>query len=143
MTFFTERLTRQRQASTHTIAVYRDTLRVLLQFLAHRTGKLPARLGWEDFDADVIAAFLDYLQAERGNSARTRNSRLTAIRSLFTYASLHHPEHAAVFARVLAIQPKKFDKTTVSFLTPPEVAALLAAPNRQSWRVGVTMRCCS
>jgi site-specific recombinase XerD len=131
--FFTERLIRQRQASGHTIAAYRDTLRLLLEFMMRRTGKPPARLGWEDFDADVIAAFLDYLQTERGNSARTRNARLTAIRSLFTYASLRHPEHAAVFARVLAIPPKKFDKATVSFLTPPEVSALLAAPNRQMW----------
>ena len=116
--FFTERLVKQRQASAHTIAAYRDTLRLLLEFMRRRTGKPPARLGWDDFDADVIAAFLDYLQADRGNSARTRNARLTAIRSLFTYASLHHPEHAAVFARVLAIPPKKFDKATVSFLTP-------------------------
>jgi len=111
--FFTDRLAKQRQASAHTIAAYRDTLRLLLDFMSCRTGKPPSRLGWDDFDADVIAAFLDHLETERGNSARTRNARLTAIRSLFTYASLRHPEHAALFARVLAIPPKRFDKATV------------------------------
>lgn len=131
--FFTNRLINQRQASAHTIAAYRDTVRLLLDFTSRRTGKTPSRLGWDDFDAPVIAAFLDHLQTERGNSARTRNARLTGIRSLFAYASLRHPEHAAVFARVLAIPPKRFDKATVSFLTRAEVVALLAAPDRDTW----------
>ncbi len=131
--FFIDRLTKQRQASRHTIAAYRDTLRLLLDFIVHRTGRMPSRLGWDDFDALTITAFLDHLQTDRGNSARTRNARLTAIRSLFAYASLRHPEHAALFARVLAIPPKRFDKVTVSFLTRPEVAALLAAPDRSRW----------
>jgi site-specific recombinase XerD len=89
--FFTERLAEQRQASPHTIAAYRDTLRLLLVFLQRRTGKLPSRLDWEDLDVEAISAFLDQLQTERGNSARTRNARLTAIRSLFAYAALRHP----------------------------------------------------
>jgi len=131
--FFTDRLATQRQASGHTIAAYRDTMRLLLDFMTHRTGRPPSRLSWEDLDADVISAFLDHLQAGRGNSARTRNARLTAIRSLFHYASLRHPEHAASFARVLAIPPKRFDRATVAFLTPAEVAALLAAPDRNTW----------
>lgn len=131
--FFTDRLGKQRQASAHTIAAYRDTLRLLLEFVTRRTGRTPSRLDWEDLDADTISAFLDHLQADRGNSARTRNVRLTAIRSLFTYASMRHPEHAALFGRVLAIPPKRSDKATVSFLTPPEVAALLAAPDRNTW----------
>jgi site-specific recombinase XerD len=131
--FFTDRLAKQRQASPHTIAAYRDTLRLLLQFVHHRTGRSPDRLTWDDLDADAVAAFLDHLQSERGNSARTRNARLTAIRSLFAHAALRHPEHAALIARVLAIPPQRFDKVTVSFLDEAEVAALLAAPDRNRW----------
>jgi len=128
--FFTDRLAKQRQASPHTIASYRDTLRLLLQFAQQHTGKSPARLSWDDLDADTIGAFLDHLEDDRHNSARTRNSRLTAIRSLFAYAALRHPEHAALIARVLAIPPKRFDKATVAFLDDAEVAALLVAPDR-------------
>lgn len=131
--FFTDRLAKQRLVSAHTVAAYRDTIRLLLDFIVRRTGTAPSRLTWEDLDADAIAAFLDHLENARGNSARTRNARLTAIRSLVHYASLRHPEHAALFARVLAIPPKRFDKASVSFLTPPQVAALLAAPDRRTW----------
>jgi site-specific recombinase XerD len=131
--FFTDRLAKQRQASPHTIASYRDTMRLLLQFAQQRTGRPPVRLTWDDLDADTIGAFLDHLEDDRHNSARTRNSRLTAIRSLFAYAALQHPEHAAVIARVLAIPTKRFDKATVSFLDDSEVAALLAAPDRTRW----------
>jgi site-specific recombinase XerC len=88
--FFTDRLARHRQASPHTVAAYRDTLRLLLQFLPQRTGVAPSRLDWTDLDAEAICAFLDHLETERGNSARTRNARLTAIRSPFAYAALRH-----------------------------------------------------
>lgn len=101
--FFTDRLARHRQASPHTITAYRDTLRLLLTFLQDRTGVPPSRLDWADLDAETIAAFLDHLETDRHNSARTRNARLTAIRALFAYAALRHPEHAAGIARVLAI----------------------------------------
>lgn len=131
--FFTDRLARQRQASPHTIASYRDTLRMLLEFLRTRTGTPPWRLDWADLDADAIAAFLDHLETTRGNSARTRNLRLTAIRSLFAYAALRHPEHADLIAQVLAIPPKRFDKPSVAFLDEPEVTALLAAPDPSRW----------
>jgi site-specific recombinase XerD len=131
--FFTDRLTTQRQASPRTIAAYRDTLRLLLGFAHRQTGKLPARLDWEDLHATMISAFLHHLERERGNSIRTRNVRLTAIRSLFSYAALRHPEHAALIARVLAIPPKRFDKRIVTFLTAPEVDALIAAPDQARW----------
>jgi site-specific recombinase XerD len=131
--FFTDRLLQQRQASPHTIASYRDTIRLLLCFMQSRTGKPPARLDWADLDAETIAAFLDDLENTRHNGARTRNLRLTAIRSLFAYASLRHPEHADLIARVLAIPPKRFDKANIAFLQDPEVAALLAAPDRGRW----------
>lgn len=131
--FFTDRLTQQRQASPRTIAVYRDTLRLLLGFVHRRTGKTPSRLDWDDLDVTVITAFLHHLETERHNSSRTRNLRLTAIRSLFAYAALRHPEHALLMQRVLAIPPKRFDKRVVTFLTALEVDALVAAPDQSRW----------
>lgn len=131
--FFTDRLLRQRQASPATVAAYRDTFRLLLRFVAERTGHAPSTVGIEDLDAPTIAAFLDHLEIDRHNSARTRNARLAAIRSLFHYAAVRHPEHAAVIARVLAIPQKRFDKAIVSYLTHTEVDALLHAPNPDRW----------
>jgi integrase/recombinase XerD len=131
--FFTERLIRQRQASPHTIAAYRDTMRLLLGFAAQRLGKQPSRLEVDDLDAQLISAFLDHLQRERGNAVRTRNARLAAVHSLFRYAALRHPEHAAVIERVLAIPPKRFERNLVTFLTEEEVDALLAASDRATW----------
>jgi len=131
--FFTERLARQRGASPRTIASYRDTLRLLLAFARDRTGKQPAALDWDDLDAATISAFLDHLEASRGNGPRTRNLRLTAIRSLTRWASLRHPEHAAVFQQVLAIPPKRADKRTITFLDPAEAQALIDAPDLTRW----------
>ncbi len=132
-TFFTDRLIRQRQASPHTVAAYRDTLRLLVRFSAERLSTEACRLDIGDLDASLISAFLDHREHDRGNSIRTRNARLVAIRSLFRYAALRHPEHAAVLARVLAIPPKRFERRLVTFLTEPEVEALLAAPDRTTW----------
>lgn len=131
--FFTERLQRQRQASPHTIAAYRDALRLLLIFAQPRTGKQPSQLDLDDLDAPLIGAFLDHLERERGNSVRTRNARLAAIHSLFRFAALRHPEHAAVIQRVLAMPPKRFDRALITYLTEPEIDALLAAPDRTTW----------
>jgi integrase/recombinase XerD len=131
--FFTDRLTRQRNASPHTIAAYRDTLRLLLAFAQKRTGKQPCQLDLEDLDAPLIGAFLDHLEQERHNSIRTRNARLAAIRSLFHYASLEHPEHAETIGRVLAIPPKRFERALITFLTQPEIDVLLTAPDRATW----------
>jgi site-specific recombinase XerD len=121
------------QASPRTVASYRDTLRLLLSFVERETGKAPSALDIEDLDARVISAFLDYLEAERHNTPRTRNARLGAIRSLFRYAALRHPEHAELIAQVLAIPQKRFARATVSFLTPAELKALLAAPDLTTW----------
>ena len=131
--FFTDRLAQQRQASPRTIAAYRDALKLLLGFVHQQNGKTPAQLDWDDLDATMISAFLNHLEDARGNSVRTRNVRLTAIRSLFAYAALRHPEHALVIQRVLAIPPQRFDKRIVTFLTPAEVDALIAAPDQSRW----------
>jgi site-specific recombinase XerD len=132
-TFFAERLMTQRQASPHTIAGYRDTMRLLLAFASERTGKPPSKLDIADLDVRVISAFLHHLEQARGNSASTRNARLAAIRSLFRYAAFKHPEHAAVIERVLALPAKRFDRALVTYLTKEEVNALLAAPDRSTW----------
>jgi integrase/recombinase XerD len=131
--FFTDRLIRQRQASAHTIAAYRDTWRLLLAFAAHHTGRAPTDLDIADLDAALIAGFLDHLEHQRLNGARTRNARLAAIHSLFACAALHHPEHAADIERVLAIPTKRADQATITHLTDNEVDALLAAPNHTTW----------
>lgn len=131
--FFTERLTGQKHASAHTIAAYRDTIRLLLAFAAQHTTKAPSDLDIDDLGAPLIGAFLDHLEHERGNTIRTRNARLAAIRSLFRYAALRHPEHAATIQRVLAIPTKRHDQALVTFLADHELHALLDAPDQSTW----------
>jgi site-specific recombinase XerD len=131
--FFTDRLIRQRHASGHTIAAYRDTLRLLLNYAATRTGLPPSRLDLADLDAQLVAGFLDHLEHERGNSVRTRNARLAAVHSLFRFAALTHPEHADTISRVLAIPPKRCDQAVISYLSESEVDALLDACDRTTW----------
>ncbi|MFB1511774.1 MAG: site-specific integrase [Thiocapsa sp. C3-sup] len=131
--FFTQRLIQQRQASEHTIASYRDTFRLLLQFIHKRLRKAPSTLALEDIDAPLVVAFLDELESGRGVTARTRNLRLTAIRSFFSYVAFEAPAHALQIQRVLAIPSKRFTRTLVCFLTRGEVDALLAAPDQRTW----------
>ncbi len=132
-TFFHDRLLRQRRASPHTVASYRDTFRLLLVFANRRLGKAPSDLELEDLDAEAIGAFLDHLETERHNSPRTRNQRLAAIRSFFKYVAFQEPAHSALIQRVLAIPPKRCDHKLVTFLTEPEIEALLQAPDRTTW----------
>lgn len=131
--FFTERLMRQRQVSPHTIAAYRDTFRLLLAFASKQKATQPSNLELDDLDAPLISSFLDYLERDRRNGARTRNARLAAIRSLFRFAALRHPEHAATIERVLAIPSKRFERGIATFLDEDELAALLVAPDLQNW----------
>jgi integrase/recombinase XerD len=131
--FFTERLIRQRRSSPHTIASYRDAFRLLLVFARDRTGKQPCQLDLADLDAQLISGFLDHLEGERHNSIRSRNARLTAIRSFYRFASYREPAHAALIAQVLAIPEKRADRRIVSYLVPAEIDALLGAPDRSTW----------
>ena len=131
--FFRGRLINERGASPQTISAYRDTFRLLLGFAQQRTGSPPSQLQIEDLDTPLITAFLDHLEHDRGNSPRTRNARLSAIHSMFRFAALKHPEHAALIARVLAVPTKRYDRAIVSHLTATEVDALLAAPDRSRW----------
>jgi site-specific recombinase XerD len=128
--FFTDRLITQRNASPHTIAAYRDTVRMLLTFAAERSKTPCHRLEFTNLDAETIAAFLDHLEHQRHNSARTRNARLAAIHSLFNFAALRCPEHASEITRVLAIPTKRADHAIIDFLTDTETDALASAPDR-------------
>ncbi|TDG01006.1 integrase [Paraburkholderia guartelaensis] len=131
--FFTQRLMEERQASPHTIGAYRDTYRQFLKFVLRRLHKSPSQLNLEDIDAPLIIAFLDEIEKNRGVSVRTRNLRLAAIHSFFRYAALEAPAHSAQIQRVLAIPSKRFTRKLIHFLTPPEVDALLAAPDQGTW----------
>ena len=131
--FFTDRLMSQRAASPQTIAGYRDTFRLLLNFAAKRSRKQPCDLDLADLDAPLVGSFLDHLEHDRGNAVRTRNNRLAAIHSFFGYASRRHPEHLASFQRVLAIPPKRFERSIITYLSDDEVDAVLAACDLTTW----------
>jgi integrase/recombinase XerD len=131
--FFTDRLLTQRGASPHTIAAYRDTFRLLLAHVHDTTGIPPGRLDLTDLDATVIGEFLSHLEQNRHNSVRTRNARLAALHSFYRYAALHHPEHAALIQRVLAIPSKRHDKAILTYLNDTELDALLAAIDTATW----------
>ena len=131
--FFLDRLMQQRQASPHTVASYRDTFRLLLQYAQQHLGKAPSNLTVPELDTPLLGAFLNHLERERKNSARSRNVRLAAIHSFFRYVALHAPEHSAVAQRVLAMPSKRYLRCPIAFLTPVEVDALLAAPDLTTW----------
>lgn len=131
--FFTERLMRQRQASPNTIASYRDTFRLLLEFVQLRLKKAPSALALDDLDAPLLGEFLDNLETRRGISARTRNVRLAAIRSFFKYAAFYQPANSLLIQRVLAIPSKRADRSPIEFLTHSEIGALVTAPDTRTW----------
>jgi len=126
--FFTDRLIGQRSASPNTIDAYKTTFRLLLGFASERTETTPSTLDIADLDASLVAAFLD-----RHNGTATRNNRLAAIHSLFAYLALHHPEHGGTIQRVLAIPTKRTQRNLLTYLTEPEVDALLQACDQNTW----------
>jgi site-specific recombinase XerD len=131
--FFTDRLCAQMEASRHTIAAYRDTFRLLIRYATARCGKSPTNLEIGDLDADLVADFLTHVETARGNTARTRNSRLAAIRSFFRYVAMTEPTWLLHCQRVLAMPNKRYVTRSVTFLGSDEIAALLAAPDRTKW----------
>jgi integrase/recombinase XerD len=131
--FFQRRLVAERGVSAHTIASYRDTFELLLRYAEQRTGRTPSALTLQDLDAPVILSFLDHLETERSCCPRTRNLRLTAVRSFMRYVSVRDPASLAVAQRVLAIAGKRFDRPILGFLSRDEVQALLDAPDRTTW----------
>jgi site-specific recombinase XerD len=131
--FFTHHLCQHKQASAQTIASYRDTFRLFLTFVKDTTGREPVALQLSDLDAPIVLQFLDYLERQRGNTVRSRNLRLAAIRTFMRFLALRAPESLAIATRVLAIPVKRTDKKLIEALTRVEVEALLAAPDRSSW----------
>ena len=131
--FFCKRLISQRRASPHTIASYRDTFRLLLAFAQKRLSRPPSQLELKDITPSLVSDFLNHLEATRGNRARTRNLRLTAVRSFFRFAALEAPDHGGVIQRVLAIPNKRCQRPLIGFLTRPEIEALLAAVDCRTW----------
>lgn len=131
--FFCQRLLNQQNTSPHTVAAYRDAFRLLLKFLQERRDKAPTVLTLDDLDAPTILAFLDELETRRGNSVRTRNARLAAIRAFMSYASAREPTSLPLTQRVLAIPQKRFDRPMLGYLTRPEIEAVINAPDRTSW----------
>ena len=128
--YFTDRLTR---ASPNTIASHRDTFRLLLGFAQRSLKKGPSQLTTEDLTPSFIGSFLDHLEKDRANTARTRNVRLAAIHSFFKFVALEEPRCVALAQRVLAIPNKRFKRKPIEFLTEEEIEALLAVPDQGSW----------
>lgn len=131
--FFTDRLLRQMRVSPNTVAGYRDAFRLLLRYVADRRGKEPSDLAIDDLDPTMITDFLGFLESERGNTARTRNNRLAAIRSFFRHVAMNEPAHALHCQRILAIPQKRHQKKSIEFLNREEIDALVAAPDSSSW----------
>lgn len=127
--FFAQRLMRELGASAHTIASYRDTFRLLLGFAQQQLSAAPSSLSFADLDAPFIVSFLEHLERTRGNTTRSRNTRLAAIHSLYRFAALRAPEQSATFQRVLSIPHKRFIRRQVDYLVASEVHALLDAPD--------------
>ena len=131
--YFTERLVAQLGASPHTVGSYRDTFRLFLDFAARRLGRSPSRIDLEDLDAPLVGRFLDHLERERRNSARTRNTRLSALRAFFRYVAFCEPARALQCQRLLAIPSKRHLRGDVTYLTEEETEALLVSPDVTTW----------
>jgi integrase/recombinase XerD len=131
--FFVEYLGSQRAVSPRTVAAYRDTFRLLLGFAEARIGKAPATLALADLDARLILNFLDHLEKERSNGARSRNARLAALRSFLKYAAHHDLTALPAIEQVLAIPMKRFDRPLLGFLSREEMQAVLEAPDSRTW----------
>jgi site-specific recombinase XerD len=131
--FFSKRLITQRRASPHTIAAYAQTFRLLATYAQKQLRTPPAQLSLAQLDAPFLAAFLDHLETNRSNSARSRNARLASLRAFYHYAALEAPQHAGVIQRVLAIPYKRLTRRLVGYLTRPEVEALLGSIDKTTW----------
>lgn len=138
--FFLQRLITQPGASARTVESYRDAFELLFGYIEKHTGTSPSALQMADLDAPLVLDFLDHLENERHNSARTRNARLAAIHSFMRYAAVRDPVSLPVTSRVLAIPAKRFDRPVLGYLTRGQIAAILTAPARAGLHApGVTV----
>lgn len=131
--FFVDHLQRHRTVSPQTIAAYRDTFRLLLLFAENSLGRKPQHFTLEDLNSKLILAFLDHLEADRMNCARSRNARLAALRSFLKYAAHHDISVLHIIEQALAVPMKRFDRPLLGFLSREEMQAILDAPDRDSW----------
>jgi integrase/recombinase XerD len=131
--FFSKRLIMQRNASPHTVSAYAQTFRLLTAYAQKRLGTPPSQLSLAQLDAPFLATFLDDLESNRSNGARSRNARLAALRAFYHYAALEAPQHAGSIQRVLAIPYKRLTRRLVSYLTRPEVEAVLGSIDKSTW----------
>ena len=131
--FFTERLATQLKASPNTVTSYRDTFRLLLKYAADRLRRPPTELQVIDIDADLIGLFLADIESTRGNTTRSRNTRLSAIRSFFKYVAVNEPQLLHHCQRVLAMPAKRHEKRAIDYLTRAEIEALIQAPDLSTW----------
>jgi len=132
--FFRQRLMAQRRSSPATVSSNRDSLRLLVTFASERTAKRPNQLSIEDLDRDMVLAFLDHLEGERHNSIRTRNTRLAAIHSFFRHVASSDPVSVNLAGKVFGVEGKKTTKPLLGYLDRPDLDAIIAAPNRSTWR---------
>jgi site-specific recombinase XerD len=130
--FFTDRLCTQMNASPNTIAGYRDTFRLLLRYASEKTGKPPTKLALDDINVEFVADFLSNIETQRGNSARSRNTRLAGIRSFFRFVAMSEPQYMLHCQKILAMPAKRYVRRTVEFLDRDEIDALLCAPDRST-----------
>lgn len=135
--FFTERLATQLRASHNTVASYRDAFRLLLKYASDCLGRSPIDLQVADISADLVGRFLSFLETARGNSARSRNARLAAIRSFFKYVAINEPQLLHHCQRIIAIPSKRYEKRAINYLNQDEINALIAAPDISTW-CGIT-----
>ncbi len=132
-TFFADHLCNHKRVSQQTIASCRDTFRLLLTYLRDTQKIQPSRLKLTELDAPVVLSFLQYLESERGNSVRSRNLRLSAIRSFYRWVALREPEYIGIVTRIMAIPSKREDKKLIGYLTRPEIDAIINAPEKTTW----------
>jgi integrase/recombinase XerD len=127
--FLREHLPRERNASPHTIATYAHSFTLLVRFAAEQIKRRPSDLNIEDIGPELVLAFLNHVEENRGNSPRTRNTRLAAIRTFFRYLEYKAPACLEQVLRIRALAIKRTDTTLIDYLTKTEMQALLAAPD--------------
>ena len=128
-TFLREYLPRDRAASTHTCETYAYSLMLLMRFAAERLSLRPSQIDLVQLDAQLVLEFLAYVEEQRGNTARTRNARLAAIKSFFRYLEYRAPHCIEQVRQIHGIPMKKTDEALVAYLNRDEMQALLDAPD--------------
>jgi site-specific recombinase XerD len=126
--FFTNHMTQQRALSQQTVASYRDTFVLMLRFAHEKHGKAPTEFQMADLSATFLLSFLDHLEQQRHNSARSRNVRLAAVRSFLKFAAGHDPAHLSAIEQALAVPMKRFDRKMVGFVPKEQMLAVIDVP---------------